>query len=82
MSPELETLDQLLGGQLPLSIVRNFFGNENRFRLGILAMLDAGVVALIDPEGTELPRNEWPVRLERLDSSGLKITDRGIRQIG
>ncbi len=82
MSPELETLDQLLGGRLPLTIVRNFFGNENRFRRAILAMLDAGYVALIDPEGTELPRNEWPVQLESLESAGLMITDRGIRQIG
>ena len=31
MSPELETLDQLLGGDLPLTVIRKLFPDAERF---------------------------------------------------
>ena len=53
MSPELETLDQLEGGNLPLPIVRGIFREESRFVRAIEAMLEAGEVRLLDSDGAK-----------------------------
>jgi hypothetical protein len=54
MSPELETLDQLLGGRLSLSIVRKLYPDEKAFQAGILGLLDAGDVRLLAGDGSEV----------------------------
>jgi hypothetical protein len=59
MSPELETLDQLLGGDLSLTTARRLFGDEERFIRGLTAMLHAGEVRLLAADGGEVPRWQW-----------------------
>jgi hypothetical protein len=85
MSPELETLDQLLGGDMSLTIVRELFENQERFARAIAAMLDAGEVRLVDSDGTELPRWRWREVIAG-DTEGadlrLSITDAGERRVG
>jgi len=35
MTPELETLDQLLGGDLSLAIVRQLYSDDEAFKRGV-----------------------------------------------
>lgn len=87
MSPELETLDQLQGGSLPLQVVRGVFGQEGRFVRAIEAMLESREVRLIDGDGTEVPRWRWrevltvPVQFETA-CVRVAITEAGARRIG
>jgi hypothetical protein len=39
MSPELETLDQLLGSDLPLEVIAKLFPSEEDFGQGVLGPL-------------------------------------------
>jgi hypothetical protein len=55
MSPELETLDQLLGGDMPLAVVCGLFDNGERFARSVAAMLHAGEVRLY-VDGVGVPR--------------------------
>ena len=48
MSPELETLDQLLSGDLPLSVVRIVYPDDERFILGVLGLLSDGEIQLFE----------------------------------
>lgn len=83
MSPELETLDQLLGGDLPLAVIRGLFADEDRFSRAIAAMLDAGEVRLLNGDGSEVPRWQWHESLSKHATSrySLEITQAGIRRI-
>jgi hypothetical protein len=84
MSPELETLDQLLGGSLPLPVIRGLFDDDGRFVGAVTAMLDAGEVRLLAGDGYEVPRWQWR---ELLADRGeqtvarLDITRAGARRI-
>jgi hypothetical protein len=49
-SPELETLDQLCGGNMALAIVRGLFGDADHFRKATLAMLHERDVILMGTE--------------------------------
>jgi hypothetical protein len=60
MSPELEVLDQLQGGDLPLRVVASLFPDEAHARRAIAAMLAAGELELLDAEGTAL--SPWQQR--------------------
>ncbi len=83
MSPELETLDQLLGGDLPVAVVRSFYPDDERFILATLAMLNAGEIALLDAERVEVLKWDWPRFLTKShDRCRLKLLDRGIERIG
>jgi hypothetical protein len=44
-SPELETLDQLLGGDLPLTTIRELYPNDAAFLQGVLGLLKSGMCA-------------------------------------
>lgn len=59
MSPEIEVLDQLLGGDLPLSVVVDLFADEVHARKAISAMVESGQVELLE-NGTPLPL--WRLR--------------------
>ena len=48
-SPELETLDQLLGGDLPIGVIRGFYESEERFCRASMAMLRDGHIRLHAP---------------------------------
>jgi hypothetical protein len=82
MSPELETLDQLLCGDFPLSLIRSLFAEEQRFVRGVLAMLATGEVRLLDSDCAEVPRWQWQEVLKAASTSHyLSITDLGAHRI-
>ena len=58
-SPELETLDQLIGGDLPLSVILGMFDDRERVIRGILAMLKTGEVRLLTHRKDEIPQWHW-----------------------
>jgi hypothetical protein len=88
MSPELEALDQLQGGDMPLRVVAALFPDEAHTRRAIAAMLAAGDLTVIDAAGAAVAL--WQVRdLERQPGSWhndtefrLAITTAGARRIG
>ena len=60
MSPELETLDQLLTGPLPLAIIRRVFPDSDAFTRGVLGLLTSGDVRLLENESqNEVPGWRW-----------------------
>jgi hypothetical protein len=85
MSPELETLDQLLGGDLPLSVVRQFFPSDDHFTCGLHSLLNGREIELLDARGLDVPM--WRVTAflegrENLDdSTKVAITPTGIERI-
>jgi hypothetical protein len=87
MSPELETLDQLLGGDMPLAVIRGLFDDGERFVRAVAAMLNAGDVRLYI-DGDETPRWRWTEVLvaarDRAEPANarLDITEAGVRRIG
>jgi hypothetical protein len=56
-SPELELLDQLLGGDMPLSAIHKIFSDEARFSRALSAQLASGEIRLITINGTDIP--DW-----------------------
>jgi hypothetical protein len=58
MSPELETLDQLLGGDLLLVAVRGLYPDVSRFARGLSALLASGDVRLVEGDA-EVPAWQW-----------------------
>ena len=66
MAPELETLDQLLGGPMRLELIRSLYGDFDSFSKATLSMLRAGEVRLLDNSG-EVPNWRWPQILLRED---------------
>jgi hypothetical protein len=86
-SPEMETLDQLLGGEMPLSIIRRLYDSDESFVRGTLALLQNGDVRLFDPSHTEVPRWRWrPLFevgevLEALPSFTLDVTKSGAAKL-
>jgi hypothetical protein len=86
MSPELETLDQLLSGPLPVVVLRRLYDSDEHFVRGIAAMLHVGEVRLLE-NGTNVPSFRWQSVLEPSEREGrtekleLEITDAGLRRI-
>jgi hypothetical protein len=83
MSPELETFDQLLGGDLPLAVVRSIFPDGDRFVRAILAMLECKELRLLLSDGTDVPHWQRSTVLAAVsDSARLALTPTGARRIG
>jgi hypothetical protein len=88
MSLELEVLDQLQGGDLPLRVVASLFPSETHARRAIVAMLAAGELELLSAEGVALA--PWQVRNLELQPGSwltdpqyrLSMTDAGARRLG
>jgi len=86
MSPELEMLDQLLAGGMPLVVIRGLFDDGERFQRAAMAMLHAREVRLL-VDGVEPPRWRWAEILtaahDQEDSAGawFEITEAGARRI-
>lgn len=88
MSPELEVLDQLLGGDLPLNVITGLFSDPEHCRLAIGAMLSDGEIRILD--STKQPILFW--RYHELESERsfwdegtpylVSITETGVRRIG
>jgi len=87
MSPELETLDQLLGGPLSLEIIRRVFPNSDAFMRGVLGLLTCGDVRLLELEENEVPSWRWREMFIEgsvsgmLDDLKLEITEQGAKRI-
>jgi len=84
MSPELETLDQLLGGDLSLEIIRKIYPDDDRFLQAITRLLSTGDVTLVAADKTAIPSWRWREVLTTLvdvDKLKLRITQQGIRRI-
>jgi hypothetical protein len=87
MSPELETLDQLLGGDLSLEVIRKLYPDGEAFRLGVLGLVRNGDVRLVGINGDPVP--EWRIRELRsgaistveLNDLKLSLTPQGARRI-
>jgi hypothetical protein len=67
-SPELETLDQLLGGAMPLTVIRTLFPDECSFVKGIYGLVACGDARLLTTDGAQVP--PWR-RRELFDEGGL-----------
>ncbi len=87
MSPELETLDQLFGGDLPLSVVRGFYPDDGSFMQGIHGLLKSGDVRLATQEGVEVPSWQWRelfvdgTVLQAMPTLRIDLTQHGARRI-
>jgi hypothetical protein len=86
-SPELETLDQLSGGDLSRTAVRTVYPNDEAFLRGLQGLLASGDVLLLTAEKNEVPSWQWEemfrlaiVQPEMQDYS-LSITPQGARRI-
>jgi hypothetical protein len=55
MSPELEVLDQLVGGDLSLAVIAGLFADQEHCRRAIDAMVTSGEVHVLDAGGAVLP---------------------------
>ena len=86
-SAELETLDQLLGGEMSLTIIRRFYASPAAFAQGVYGLLQSGDVRLLSNDHSEIPRWQWRrlfedgAVIDRLDSLLLDITEQGGRKI-
>jgi len=86
MSPELETLDQLLGGDMRLSVIAELFESTATFQQGVLGLLECGDVTLIGPNSDAVPDWQWRliftnVGSDNLEQLFLRITTRGANRI-
>jgi hypothetical protein len=87
MSAELETLDQLLGGELCLVVIRNLYQDADAFRRGVFGLLSSGDVSLLIVDETIVPSWRWRelfvdgTVMNDLGNLNLKITVKGARRI-
>jgi hypothetical protein len=85
-SSELETLDQLLGGDLVLTVVRSFYGNDDKFVAGVLGLVGNRCATVVHA-GRAVP--EWkvaeilrqPIIPEILSQHALSITEHGASRV-
>lgn len=83
MSPELETLDLLQGGDLPLTVIRGRFTTHEAFTRGVRGLLVCGDVKLVH-SGVEVPEHEWDRHLtnvETQDGPIIALTEQGAKRI-
>jgi len=87
LSPELETLDQLLAGDMSLAVIASLYLTPDACKKGILGLLHEGDVVLLDSERTEVPQWQWrqlfsTSRLqEDLRNFRLRITSQGAKKL-
>lgn len=88
MSPELETLDQLLGGDMSLEIIRGLYPDDPAFMKGIEGLLSCGDILLLDHDGTAVPQWRWRrmfadgTIMDQLGQFTASLTDQGAKRIG
>lgn len=68
MSPELDLLDQLLAGNMPLAVLLRLFPSIPRARHAIHAMLAGDEIRLIGTDGAELQPWQWQALSRASDS--------------
>lgn len=87
MTPELETLDQLQGSDLPLEIILRLFPDADAFRRGVMGLITCGDVCLLTVGGIEVPA--WRHRelfvdglvMQEMRNLKLSITAHGVGRI-
>jgi hypothetical protein len=87
MSPELETLDQLTGDDLPLSVILRLYPDAVAFRQGVLGLITTGDVRLLTNDGMGVPA--WRYRelfddgivMQELERLRLTITHQGAGRV-
>jgi hypothetical protein len=87
MSPELETLDQLLGSDLSLGIVLRLYPDAAAFKRGVLGLIAGGDVYLLTSDNIEVP--DWRCRelfadgsvTQEMEQMKLRITAQGALRI-
>jgi hypothetical protein len=86
-APELETLDQLLGGELALSIIRALYADHASFARAVHALLLNRDVELLNGDGAVVPQWRWRelfvdgIIENEMPRLKLRITDRGSRRV-
>lgn len=86
-SSEMETLDQLLGGEKALSIIRQLYSSDESFTRGVLALLRNGDVRLLEPSRAEVAEWRWRSLFEEgevltaLSSFALDVTPAGAAKV-
>jgi hypothetical protein len=85
-APELETLDQLLGGDMPLTVVAKLYSSPEAFQTGIKGLLSCGDVLLLDTEGNAVPAWRWREvfdlsSAENLGQFRLHVTPQGAKRV-
>jgi hypothetical protein len=87
-SPELETLDQLLSGDLPLSVIRNLYPDDDAFISGVFGLLNCGDVRLFAAGRPDVPNWYWRELfvqkkiLDKLADFQLGLSNQGAKRIG
>jgi hypothetical protein len=87
MTPELETLDQLLDGDLSLKIIRKLYPDAAGFKRGAFGLLPSGGVRLLMIDKTEVPKWRWrelfveESAMDELEEMKLTITGQGVSRI-
>jgi hypothetical protein len=81
---ELETLEQLQGGDLPLATIRSLYESQEHFFRAMTAMLHTGQLRLIE-SGTDVAQYRWQSVLGNPDSQNsivrVAITEEGARHL-
>lgn len=86
-SPELEPLDQLLGGEMRLCIIRQIYNSDDAFAQGTLRLLQCGDVKLFDQTHIEVPKWRWRPLFEQgevlssVESFMLDVTETGAAKV-
>ena len=86
-APELETLDQLLCGDLELTVIRKLYLDDAAFLRGVLGLLNCGDVRLFSSRKNEIPEWQWRelfkegAVLGQLEELNLHLTEQGVRRI-
>jgi hypothetical protein len=83
--PELETLDQLQGGDLPLILVRRIFNNDERCQQALLAMLESKEIRIVNGDNVAVPNYRWRTALsfdDRTQDLKVSLLEAGARRIG
>lgn len=87
MTPEIEVLDQLLGGDLSLAVIAGLFSDEDRCRRAIGAMVEAGDVCILDADGKAVPAWRYrdldnaPDTWSKTTPYRLSITEAGAKRV-
>ena len=86
-SAELETLDQLLSSDMPLSVIAGIYPSPDACRNGLLGLLRDGDVTLLTADHSEIPQWQWRELfsqqnwLEALRDYRLRITAQGAKKL-
>ena len=86
-APELETLDQLIAGKMPLVVIQKIFPTDLTFIQGIRGLLTNGDVRLLASDSAEVPKWRWRElfdernAIKEMPHFWLEATEQGLRRI-